>query len=192
MDSNQSWYIISQCELIEPVLPQGAQQGVHFLFLLQHTVRDAPPWGTWLRTLHWWRKVGRDREKKLKEEKEEEKAQRKVVFEPTTSRFRGVCSTAVKHPLPRELPDHDTIYPKCQTYSAWGRISSAARSWSWRRSRRCGSRSWSWPRPSGNGWCCGGAVRSRSTGSPPDCSFNTFFKPLTRQKFNTKVDNFGP
>ena len=38
-----------------------------FYFFSQHTVRDAPPWGTWLRTLHWLRKV-RDKEMKLKEE----------------------------------------------------------------------------------------------------------------------------
>ena len=31
---------------------QAAQLGIHF-FLPQHTVRGAPPWGTWLGTLHW-------------------------------------------------------------------------------------------------------------------------------------------
>ena len=41
------------------------QLGIHFfLFLSLHTVRDAPPWETWLRTLHWWRKVGRERAKR--------------------------------------------------------------------------------------------------------------------------------
>ena len=33
------------------------------LFLLQ-TPRDAAAWGTWLRTLHWWRKVGKDRRRR--------------------------------------------------------------------------------------------------------------------------------
>ena len=42
------------------------------ILLSLHTVGDAPTWGTWLRTLHWWRKVGRDirnrkkRKKKIK------------------------------------------------------------------------------------------------------------------------------
>ena len=35
------------------------QHNLASIFLLsEHTVRDAPPWGTWLRTLrHWWRKA---------------------------------------------------------------------------------------------------------------------------------------
>ena len=37
-----------------------------FLLLSQHTDRDAPPWGTWIRTLHGWRKVGKERKKKKK------------------------------------------------------------------------------------------------------------------------------
>ena len=35
-------------------------------FLSQHTVRDAPPWGTRLRTLHWWRRVGNNRRRRKK------------------------------------------------------------------------------------------------------------------------------
>ena len=35
-----------------------------FLLLSQRTVRDAPPWRTWLRTLHRWRKVGISRRRK--------------------------------------------------------------------------------------------------------------------------------
>ena len=35
-----------------------------FLMFSQHTVRDAPLWGTWYRTLHWWRTVGKDRRRK--------------------------------------------------------------------------------------------------------------------------------
>ena len=35
-------------------------------FLPLHTVRDAPPWGTWLRTLLLWRKVGKDRVRRIK------------------------------------------------------------------------------------------------------------------------------
>ena len=42
---------------------------IHFLlFLSQHTVWDAPPRGTRLRKLYWGRKVGREREKKSKED----------------------------------------------------------------------------------------------------------------------------
>ena len=39
--------------------PGSSARNPFFPFLSKHTVRDAPPWGTWLRTLHWWRKVGR-------------------------------------------------------------------------------------------------------------------------------------
>ena len=35
-----------------------------FLFLSQHKVRDTPPRGTWLWTIHWWRQVGKDRKNK--------------------------------------------------------------------------------------------------------------------------------
>ena len=83
----------TQYELMEPVLAQAARLGIHFknIFLSPHTVRDAPPWGTWLRALHWWR----DRKKK--------KIARHVVgFEPTTSLFQGVCSTAVLQPRPSQ------------------------------------------------------------------------------------------
>ena len=31
--------------------------------LSQYTAGDAPPWGTWLRTLHWYRKVGKIEER---------------------------------------------------------------------------------------------------------------------------------
>ena len=39
---------MNQCftlsEFIDPVLPQAAQQGIHFIiFISQHIVRDAPP-----------------------------------------------------------------------------------------------------------------------------------------------------
>ena len=37
-----------------------------FLLLSQRTVRDASTWGTWLRTLQWWRKEGKERKKKKK------------------------------------------------------------------------------------------------------------------------------
>ena len=47
-----------------------------------------PPLGTWLRTLHWWRKVG-----KIEEEKN-------PGFEPMTSWLRGVRSTAALKLLP--------------------------------------------------------------------------------------------
>ena len=41
------------------------QHNLASIFLLsEHTVRDAPPWGTWLRTLrHWWRKAGKESRK---------------------------------------------------------------------------------------------------------------------------------
>ena len=48
---------------------------------------DAPPWGTWLRTLYWWRKVGKDRRRR-------EKSQQLAGFIPKTSGLRGVCSTS--------------------------------------------------------------------------------------------------
>ena len=36
---------LTQSELIEPVSPQAAQLGIHFIiFLSQHTVRAAPPY----------------------------------------------------------------------------------------------------------------------------------------------------
>ena len=44
----------TQSELIELVLTYG-MLSIHFLLLS----RDSPPWGTWLRTLQWWRKVGK-------------------------------------------------------------------------------------------------------------------------------------
>ena len=75
--------------------PLAAQLGIHFfLFLSQHTFRDAPPWGIWLRTLHWWRKVGRDRRNKKK------KAQHPTVFEPKNFRLWGAGSTAVLQTWP--------------------------------------------------------------------------------------------
>ena len=58
-------------------MPQAAQLGIHFFyFLSQHTVRDAPPLRDLIKDtpLVKERKVGRDREKKSKEEKEEEKS----------------------------------------------------------------------------------------------------------------------
>ena len=56
-------YLLIQSEFIEPVSSQAAQLSIHF-FLSQHEARDAPPWGTWLRTLHWWRKVGKEKRRK--------------------------------------------------------------------------------------------------------------------------------
>ena len=55
---HDSWHFISnfftQSELIEPFTPMTAQLGIRFFPLLsQHTVGYAPPWETWLRTLHW-------------------------------------------------------------------------------------------------------------------------------------------
>ena len=65
----------TQSELVGPALPRAAQLGIHF-FNSQHTVRDAPPWGTWLRTLHWWRKVGKHREKKIKKKRERRRSKK--------------------------------------------------------------------------------------------------------------------
>ena len=64
-------------ELFEHVLPKAAHLGIHFL-LSQRSVRDAPLWGTWLRTLLWWRTVGRDGTKR-------KKALHPAGFDPTTS-----------------------------------------------------------------------------------------------------------
>ena len=44
-------------------LTQAAQIGVHFYWFL-NTIWDAHTWGTRLRTLHCWRKVGKDNNKK--------------------------------------------------------------------------------------------------------------------------------
>ena len=74
-----------------------------FLLLSQHTNRDAPPWGTWIRTLHWWRKVGKDGKKK-------KKAQHSAVFEPTTSRLQCMCYTAVPQPCPKCLEWWGRLY----------------------------------------------------------------------------------
>ena len=61
---------LTQSELVEPVSPQAARLGIHFFYLLSlHTVRDAPPCGTRVRTLHWWRKGGRHRWNQKKKEK---------------------------------------------------------------------------------------------------------------------------
>ena len=47
-----TWSInfFTHSELIDPVSCQAALLDIHF-FLSHHKVRDAPPWGTWLRTL---------------------------------------------------------------------------------------------------------------------------------------------
>ena len=49
-------------------------------------------WGTWLRTLHWWRKVGRDKRRK--------KPSTRQDSNPWTQEFcyKVVCSTAVLQP----------------------------------------------------------------------------------------------
>ena len=41
--SGMERYFFIQSELIEPVLPQAAQQGILFLLLSEYTVRHAPP-----------------------------------------------------------------------------------------------------------------------------------------------------
>ena len=35
----------------------------HPFFCFHNTSRDVPPWGTWLKTQHCWRKVGKDRKR---------------------------------------------------------------------------------------------------------------------------------
>ena len=66
ISSSKSWSRVfnffNWTELIEPVLPQEAQLGIHF-FIHNATVRDRPR-GTWLRTLHWWRLLGIDRRRR--------------------------------------------------------------------------------------------------------------------------------
>ena len=80
----------TQSELYEPVAPQAAQLGIHFLkFLSQHKDVDAPSRETWLRTLHWWREAWKDRRRK--------KAQLPVGFKPMTSRIPGVCYNRGPH-----------------------------------------------------------------------------------------------
>ena len=71
VDSLNTSLCFTQSELIEPVLPQAAQLGIHFLiiFLSQHAVRDAPPLRDLIKDtpLVKERKVGRDREKEEEE-----------------------------------------------------------------------------------------------------------------------------
>ena len=59
----QAIHILTQFEPIEPAMLQAVQQGI-FKLLSQHSVRDAPRGGTWLRRLHWWRKEGKYRRQK--------------------------------------------------------------------------------------------------------------------------------
>ena len=63
----------------------------HQFFVSQLTIRDAPPWGTWFRTLHWWRKVEKDRRRK--------KALHLAGLKCTTSWLWGMCSTTVPQRL---------------------------------------------------------------------------------------------
>ena len=75
--------------------PCSSARHPFFLIFSQLSDRDAPTWGTWLKTLHWWRKPERDR-------KQKKKAQHPAGFEHVTSLLRGVCSTAELQPWPRE------------------------------------------------------------------------------------------
>ena len=59
------------------------------LFSFHDIIRDAPPWGTWLKRLHCWRKVGQDRKSK-------KKAQHTALFKPTNSELWGVVSCKKK------------------------------------------------------------------------------------------------
>ena len=70
-------------ELIKPVLPQTAY--IHFELRSQHTEIQR-----WLRTPHWWRKVGKDRRRK--------KPSTQRGFEHTTSWLQGTWSTTVIQP----------------------------------------------------------------------------------------------
>ena len=49
----------TQSELIEPASSQAAQLGKHFLFAYTAHRERWTSYGNWLRTLHWWRKVGK-------------------------------------------------------------------------------------------------------------------------------------
>ena len=70
--------------------PGSSARHTFFLFFISlHTVRDAPPWGTWLRTLHLWRKVRRyirNRKKKKKKSEEEEEIERRRRKKPSKRR----------------------------------------------------------------------------------------------------------
>ena len=58
------------------------QYGYASIFSLsQHTVRDAPPWGTWLRTLHWWRNINRDKRNRKKKNKGQDPNPRPTDYE---------------------------------------------------------------------------------------------------------------
>ena len=84
----------TQSVLIKLASPQAAQLSIHFSRKISS---DAPLWGTWLRTHHWW--IERDSEK----EREDKKAQYPARFKP-----RPLCheaSTAVPQPLPHRSAD---------------------------------------------------------------------------------------
>ena len=85
--------VLAQSEFIEPGSPQAAQLGIHFLIiaLSQHTVLDGPPFC--LRTLHWRRKLGRDRRRK-------KPSTRASNPQPQEFCSTDVCSTAVLQPQP--------------------------------------------------------------------------------------------
>ena len=46
--------------------PGNTARHPFFIAFTTHAVRDAAPRETWLRTLHWWRKVGKDRGRRTK------------------------------------------------------------------------------------------------------------------------------
>ena len=61
-------------------------------FFSQRTVRDAPPWGTWLRDPP----LVKESRKIFKK-----KGHYPAGFEPTISWLQGMCSTPVLHPRPK-------------------------------------------------------------------------------------------
>ena len=44
----------------------GSKSRHSFFYFFHNTVRDTPPWGTWLRTLRLWRKGGKERKRRKK------------------------------------------------------------------------------------------------------------------------------
>ena len=59
----------------------GSTTRLPSLLLSRHTVRDGPPWGTWLRKLHWWRKVGKDGRSRKKPQTKEKLNPRPPEYE---------------------------------------------------------------------------------------------------------------
>ena len=83
VDSCAHWHVFNPIWAYWTCFAPGSTARHSFLLLLQHTDRDAPPWGTWLRTLHWWWKVGKYRRRK--------KAQHPAGFKPSTSYSSTSC-----------------------------------------------------------------------------------------------------